>query len=64
MPLSAGSVSAMQPDSQLTLPNDVTTETEECTGEDQQVEETKDTKEQTKPENLWMDFEDFTKCFK
>ena len=54
----------MQPDSQLTLPTDVTTDTEECTGEDQQVEETKDTKEQAKPENLWMDFEDFTKCFK
>ena len=54
----------MQTDSQALLPETVTEDEEYVAAEEQQIEETKNTKVQTKPEDLWMDFDVFTKCFK
>ena len=60
-----GSVSSMQPDGQGTfLPETVTEDEEYLAAEEQHIEDTTDTKGQTKPEALWMDFDVFTKCFK
>ena len=58
-----GSVSTMQTDSQALFPETVT-ENEEYAAAEEQIEETKNIKVQTKPEALWMDFDVFTKCFK
>ena len=59
-----GSVSSMQPDGQGLPPETVTEDEEYLAAEEQQIEDTKDVKGQTKPEALWMDFDVFTKCFK